>query len=349
MGSATVLYAGTNEGVVALQSDDGDRWETRSQGLKGWSVPKLDALASQPGRVVAGTRGDGVWVSDDFGETWDKPCYGKRGPGKVRCVTIDPRNPDTIYAGTEPIDLFISRDGAKSWDRVDSVWDVPFVATISYPAPPIEPHVREVLLDPKDPNTLYIALQVGYMLKSTDGGGSWRLLEQEGLDADVHTMVLDPANPERIFIATGGNSARQGRSLGRALYMSSDAGETWSPTAADFSQEYSVPLAMHPTNPAILYSAVASGHPGMWREPQGARSAIIRTTDGGETWQQLQDGLSGISKQFPAAIVFDQEEPDRIYIGLSSGELYASRDAGDSWRRLEVRLPSVSDLRCVRV
>jgi hypothetical protein len=134
---------------------------------------------SAPNRVFAGTRGDGVWLSENFGATWKKPCYGKRGPGKVRCLTIDPVDTDTLYAGTEPIDFFVSRDGAKSWDCLDSVWDIPFVASVTYPVATVEPHVRDIVVDPNDPKIMYVALQVGYILKTTDSGKNWELFEQK--------------------------------------------------------------------------------------------------------------------------------------------------------------------------
>jgi hypothetical protein len=79
-------------------------------------VPEVAVSPAAPNKVFAGTRGDGVWLSEDFGATWTKPCYGKRGPGKVRCLTIDPVDSNTLYGGTEPIDVFVSRDAAKSWE-----------------------------------------------------------------------------------------------------------------------------------------------------------------------------------------------------------------------------------------
>ena len=92
---ASILYLGTDEGVVTLKSEDGRSWKTEHHGLKDWQVPEVAVSASAPNKVFAGTRGDGVWLSEDFGATWSKPCYGKRGPGKVRCLTIDPRDADT--------------------------------------------------------------------------------------------------------------------------------------------------------------------------------------------------------------------------------------------------------------
>ena len=138
MGS--ILYVATDEGVVTLKSEDGHNWQQLHHGLKDWAVPEVVVSPNSPNKVFAGTRGDGVWLSEDFGATWKKPCYGKRGPGKVRCLSFDPRDPNTLYAGTEPIDVFISRDEAKNWQRLDSVWNIPWVSTITYPVAAVEPH-----------------------------------------------------------------------------------------------------------------------------------------------------------------------------------------------------------------
>ncbi len=346
---ASILYLGTDEGLVTLKSEDGRSWKIESQSLEDWAIPKIAVNPSEPNRIFAGTRGDGVWVSEDSGKSWKKPCYGKPGPGKVRCVAVDPHDSSTIYAGTEPIDLFVSRDAGKSWTRLESVWKVPFVATVDYPVSTVEPHIRDIALDPKRPGTIYTALQVGFILKSTDGGASWKLLNKE-VDADVHTIVVNPGNTNQLFVATGGHDFRLGRTKGRALYMSQDAGETWTPTAIDFSQEYSVPLVMHPKDPNILYSSLANGQPGQWRKrATGAESFLIRTRDGGKSWQRLDGKLSEISKNFAEAIAIDGSNPERLYAALRSGDLYSSEDSGDSWVKADVKLPSVSDMKCVAV
>jgi hypothetical protein len=95
--SATVLYISGDRGVATLKKNGGE-WRLQSHGLQDWAVPKVGVTQSKPGRIFAGTRGDGVWLSEDYGNKWTKPSYGKRGPGKVRCVTVHPRDIDTIYA-----------------------------------------------------------------------------------------------------------------------------------------------------------------------------------------------------------------------------------------------------------
>jgi photosystem II stability/assembly factor-like uncharacterized protein len=345
---ASILYLGTDNGVVTLKSEGDRSWRVENHGLKDWSVPEVAVSPSAPNRVFAGTRGDGVWLSEDFGASWKKPCYGKRGPGKVRCLTIDPHDANTLYAGTEPIDVFISRDAGKGWNRLDSVWDIPWIQTIDYPVATVEPHVRDIVIDPNDPKTMYVALQVGYMLKTTDGGARWELLNKE-VDADVHTIVLHPQDTQKVYIATGGHDARKGTTKGRALYSSDDGGKNWQPMAAEFREEYSVPLAIHPTKTNVLYSVLANGQPGQWRKRStGAEAFLIQSTDGGKNWKKLDNELSKANQSFVEAFAFDPTHPDRMYAAQQNGDLFGSEDSGTSWFKLPLKVAEVSDMKAAQ-
>ena len=302
----TALYAGTRDGVVTVADQDG-AWAIEGHALKGWEVHDVETVPGKPGRVYAGVRGDGVWRSDDYGQTWSKPSYGKVAPGKVRCVTADADDPDTVYAGTEPIGLWKSTDAGESWTEIESVRNFPHVATVKYPAFGVEPHLRDVTFDPSDPKTIYAALQVGYMLKSTDGGESWQLLD-EGLGPDVHTIVIDPADTGRVYIATGGYQ-----------YRSEDGGASWTQMAQGFEQKYAVPMVMDPADSSVLYSALANGNPRAWSTREGgAESVLIRTKDAGATWEALPANPD-LSRGFPEGIVPDPEEPGRMYSASTAG------------------------------
>ena len=350
MASSTLLYVGTDDGLVTLRSEDGQAWDVESHSLRGWEIPRVAVLPGQPNRVVAGTRGDGVWVSEDFAQTWTKPSRGIPGaPGKVQCVIIDPNDPDTFYAGAEPVDLFVSRDAGKHWTRHASVWEDPRVATVFNPGAEVEPYLRNIVLDPKTPTTVYVTLHVGYILRSVDAGESWELLDN-GFDHDIHALVIDPQDTNRIYLATGGDGARKGTSTGRALYRSEDRGASWIPSAMDFDQDFSMPLVMHPTNPNVLFSSMAKANPSRWvGRPGGADSVVVRTKDGGRSWERLTNGLEETSEKFNETMAIDEEEPDRVYAGLRNGQFYASQDGGDSWRELDVTVPpDVTNMKCVR-
>jgi photosystem II stability/assembly factor-like uncharacterized protein len=338
----SVLYVGTEDGVAVARSQDGRAWEVTARGLEGWDVPEVATVPGSPNTVVAGTRGDGIWISEDFGEHWTKPNRGVRGgPGKVRCVTVDPKKPRRLFVGTEPIDLFISEDFGRSWLRVESVWDDPFISTIPYPGAAVEPHLRDVAIDPEHPDTIYAALQVGYMLKSLDGGETWRMVKQ-GIDCDVHTIVLDPHSPSNVYLATGGSDSRKDNAPGKALYASQDAGDTWTPLALDFEETYSVPLTLDPNASGLLYSAVASGPPGSRNRNPNYGSFGIRSQDGGRSWERLDLGPD-TAKIFPETILVDEERPNRVYYGTDDGSFFLSEDRGDTFTRLDLKLPSVEN------
>lgn len=345
---ASILYVATDEGVVTLQSADGRSWKVAHHGLMDWSVQEVAVLPSAPNRIFAGTRGDGVWLSEDFGATWKKPCCGKRGPGKVRCLTIDPHDSKILYAGTEPIDVFVSRDSGESWSCLDSIWGVPWVSSVSYPVSTVEPHVRDIVLDPADPKILYVALQVGYILRTTDGGATWELLDRN-LDSDVHMIVIHPNDSSKVFVATGGHDYRKGTAPGRALYSSDNGGASWRPMGAEFKQEYSVPLALHPENPDVLYAAIANGQPGQWRRrASGAEALLIRSQDGGMSWQALDGELGKANHDFVEALAFDPEKPDCLYAAQRNGDLFGSEDSGASWFKFDFKAPELSDMKAVR-
>jgi photosystem II stability/assembly factor-like uncharacterized protein len=94
--------------------------------------------------------------------------------------------------------------------------------------------------------------------------------------------------------------------------MSEDGGESWSPTATNYNEEYSVPLVMHPTNSKVLYTALAHGSPGSWRRPTGAESYLLKTTDGGKNWQKLSGGPNNDGKSFTEVLVIDDKSQSNV-------------------------------------
>ncbi len=344
----TVLYLATAEGVLTVTEGEAQSWGIGQRGLKTWNVNEVAVEPSAPNRVYAGTRGDGVWRSDDFGETWTKPNRGRVGPGKVKCVTIDPHDANTVYAGGEPIALWVTHDAGENWEEIASVREFPGVSSVDYPVQAVEPHVRDIVVDAKDRDTMYLNLQVGHILKTTDGGATWTVLDKE-VDADAHMLVSRTDDPSRLYLSTGGHSHRLGTAPGRALYRSEDGGANWSPMAMEFEQEYSIPMVVNPKNEDIVYSAVAYGNPNEWRRrDSGAGASLIRSKDGGTTWQAL-NATPEIACYFPEAIAMDPSEPDNVFVATRAGQLFASDDGGDTWSSLDVQVPEVSDMKAVHV
>jgi photosystem II stability/assembly factor-like uncharacterized protein len=343
----TKLYCGTGDGFVSVTQESSGAWTQSSHALAPFAIREIAVSPAAANIVAAGTRGDGVWLSQDCGQTWTKPSYGQPGPGKVTSLTFDPHDPNTLWAGGEPIELFVSHNLGKSWDRIDSVRETEGVPEVVYPVATVEPHIRSIAIDPRNRDVMYLALQVGYIIKTTDGGRSWRTLDN-GLDEDVHVIVLDPSNPDTVFISTGGAGVRAGNAPGKSLYRSDDAGETWEPQAMNFSQTYSATLAMHPHDPRTLATCLAKSAPGGWRNG-GPQAEMVRTSDGGRTWQALQPDLPVEQKEFASAMAYDSEHTDHMYAGMRRGQLTRSEDGGNTWRELGIQLSAVNDVKVVQV
>lgn len=342
----SMLMIGTWNGVASFKPVGGE-WKAAKHALKNWGVFDLAISPLAPSRVYAATRGDGVWVSEDLGETWRLPNRGKPGPKKVRCLAIDPTNPDKIYAGTEPIAIWVSENGGATWRELPTVWDLPGIGEITYPGNIIEPHVRDITIHPKQPNTIYASLQVGFMIKSTDAGATWRLMNK-GVDADIHTIVLRKDDPDHIYVTTGGGDGRRGTAPGRSLYESLDGGESWKPTAMEFELDYSVPLMPHPKNPDILYSALAYSTPRKWKTQEGgARALLIRSRNGGVNWEPVETGFKEMKSDYPMAIAFDEAEPDNVFVATRYGKVFASTNSGKAWSDLGIQTAEVTEMLAV--
>ncbi len=215
----------------------------------------------------------------------------------------------------------------------------------------VEPHVRDITIDPNNPQIMYVALQVGYMLKTTDGGKNWELLNKN-LDCDVHTIVLHPEDSNKIFIATGGHDCRAGKAPGRALYSSNDGGNNWAPMAMEFKEEYSVPLTVHPNKHDVLYSAVANGQPGQWRKRNsGAEAFLIQSTDSRQELEEARRrGFASQPAASSKASPSIRPTPSNMYAAQRNGDLFGSDDSGASWFKLNLNVPELSDMKAaVRV
>ena len=248
----------------------------------------------------------------------------------------------------EPIALWVTLDAGENWEEIASVREFPGVSEVDYPVQAVEPHVRDIVVDAKDRDTMYLNLQVGHIMKTTDGGATWTVLDKE-VDADAHMLVSRTDDPSRLYLSTGGHSHRLGTAPGRALYRSEDGGANWSPMAMEFEQEYSIPMVVNPKNEDVVYSAVAYGNPNEWRKrDSGAGASLIRSKDGGATWQAL-NATPEIACYFPEAITMDPSEPDNVFVATRAGQLFGSDDGGDTWSSLGVQTPEVSDMKAVHV
>jgi photosystem II stability/assembly factor-like uncharacterized protein len=317
---------------------------------------EVNVLALRPdGRdvVYAGIRGGGLFRSDDAGKNWRR--LGEKVlSDKVRALTLDPANPEIVYLGMEPPALWKSEDGGGTWKELSGVSRLASERRWTYPVPVIQPHIRSIAIDPRDSQRLCLAAQVGGLLLSSDGGESWSDVRYP-IDMDVHSVTFDPANGAVLYAATGGGENFPEPTpppKGRPLYRSRDGGKSWESISDTLSRTYSVPVRVHPKNSQMLFLGVAEEPPPFWLDrPTKANGAIMRSADGGGSWQQLAGGFPNPFESMVECIEFDPDSPDTVFLGtggegaryikLDKGEIFRSIDRGDSWVKIPLRFPIV--------
>ncbi|MGI8549995.1 MAG: WD40/YVTN/BNR-like repeat-containing protein, partial [Dehalococcoidia bacterium] len=250
-----------------------------------------------------------------------------------RCVAVagHPTEPLVFYFGSTGGGVWKTIDGGVTWNNVSDG----FFGTAS---------VGALAVSESDPNVIYAGMgeccirgNVSYgdgIYRSTDGGKSWAHM---GLAETRHIarVRIHPRNPELIYVAALGHAF--GPNEERGLYRSGDGGRNWEKILYRSEKAGCIDLSMDPHNPRVLYAAfweaqrtpysMISGGPG---------SSIYRSTDGGDSWEELTDKL-GLPKGVKGriGIAVSPARSDRIWALIEAEEsgVYRSDDGGDSWVR----------------
>jgi PKD repeat protein/photosystem II stability/assembly factor-like uncharacterized protein len=204
--------------------------------------------------------------------------------GEMTSMTLDPSNALTVYVGTRHAGVFKTTDGGQHWQ--------PARAGLSFNP------IRSLAIDPQHSNTLYAGTEYHGIWKSTDGGSTWGQASS-GLDTSmiVFNIVIDPQNSNRVYAGLVGSSLTIGN-----VYRSDDGGANWQMKDAgiprqeeDYTSEI-FSLAIDLANPSFVYAATQSS------------DGVFRSSDGGETWTAINDGLSGGG----GALAFDPHNSNRL-------------------------------------
>ncbi|HYN97593.1 MAG TPA: exo-alpha-sialidase [Pilimelia sp.] len=355
---ATLLAIGTSKGLFLATSEDRGRWRLGPPhfAMTGVYAVAIDKRGAAP-RLLAGVSsshfGPSVATSDDLGASWREPDQppvsfpADTGASLGRVWQFAPAGaaePGVVYAGTEPSALFRSVDGGVTYELVRSLWEHPhrerWDAGFGGQA------IHTVLVDPRDPARLTVAMSTGGVYRSADSGASWAP-SNTGIKAYfmpdpwpefgqcVHKVARDAQAPDTLYAQNH-----------HGVYRSDDAGATWGSIADGLPSDFGFPIVAHPTRAGVVYTfpLVADGE----RFPPERRCRVFRSADAGGTWEALSAGLPE-EPFYPAvlrdAMCVDDVDPAGVYFGTRSGEVYASRDEGDSWSLVAAHLP---DVLCVR-
>jgi hypothetical protein len=309
----TRLYGATGDGIVRLDEANG-RW-TAERSLDGSGAQCLAVDPRNPDVLYAGLRERGVRRSADGGRSW-ADC--EMPDPAVFSLAISAAD-GAVYAGAEPSRLFRSADGGASWVALDGLLDLPSRPTWSFPPRPWTSHVRWVAPSPHDAGLLLAGIELGGLMRSTDGGATWED-HRPGAQRDVHQLAWHPQARGRAYEAGGGGAA-----------FSVDAGVTWRPADDGRDRHYTWSLAVDPDDPELWYVSASTGpfaaHGG------GDPQARIYRRRGDEPWRALAGGLP---EPLPAMAYALVALDGRLFAGLADGRLWESRDRGDSWRECTV-------------
>lgn len=313
------LYIGSHDGVCALSSSDGGKTWDLSQGTSlAHAASRLTASAANPKRAYLAAYEAGVYRTDDGGATWQH--LSAYPSDYAHSVLVHPDDPQRVWVGSEPATIFSSRDGGDTWVEDPGLRAVPESSQWSFHAATRDSHVRDLRMAPHDSNILYAGVEVGGMVRSRDGGQTWRQLP--GLNDDVHCIGLSLARPQTVYVATA-----------RGPYRSDDEGENWEFMNQGIDRRYALHIAVAPEDADIVLLTVSENS-------RRGNPQLLRSTNGGRNWQAV--GSVGGDDDMVVGIDWDPNNPRRVYAGTDHGRVYSSEDNGESWTQIPVELGTIA-------
>jgi hypothetical protein len=304
------LYAATGDAIARLDEVDGAWTVELSLSRSGAQCLAVDPV--DPDIVYAGLREGGVRRTVDGGHSWIDGKLPEPGVFSLAVSAAD----RAVYAGTEPSRLFRSDDQGESWRELDALLELPSRPTWSFPPRPWTSHVRWIAPSPHNADLVLVGIELGGLMRSSDGGQSWQD-HRPGAQRDVHSLAWHPDTPSRAYEAGGGGAA-----------LSIDAGETWRSADDGLDRRYTWSVTADADRWYVSASIGPSAAHGR-REP---RAGIYRRRHD-EPWQPLTGGLPEPLPAMPYALLATD---GRLFAGLADGQLWESRNQGDSWSPLRL-------------
>ena len=322
-----VIYATsafrTNQGErrrVSKTTNSGESW-TSVLTVESVSFAVKQFLAMVPGdtSVVYALLDGQVFKTTDGGDNWAESSSGLATFGGCRNgLAINPADPDELYVACSE-GVWKTSDGAANWEAInDALPNTQNGPTSRITAIAVAPEISPA--GGGASGAVYAGSEFNGVFKSSDGGQDW-VQSSEGLPASVSTLALDPQNPAVLLAGTTGGE----------VYRSKDQGRSWNrlgdPLPASRTLARVTAVLVDPQDSMTIYAA----GPG-----------IFKTTDGGENWEAINNGLPnspGVS-----ALVRDELDDGALYAGVSSEGVYRSSDGGENWTAVNTDFDRVNVL-----
>ena len=377
------VLVGTRKGAFILTSDGKRKdWKVDGPHFAGWEMYHLKGSTADPNRLYASQTsswfGQIIQRSDDGGKTWFQPGTPPgetTGPGGLpkgesnkfvydsanapltthqwydgtqhpwefkRVWHLEPSlsDPDTVYAGVEDAALFRSTDGGKSWHELSGLRG-------HGTGPNWQPGaggmcLHTIILDPKDPKRIFIAISAAGAFRTDDGGKTWKPINR-GLYSQyipdpkaevghcVHHIAMNASRPGVLFMQKHWDVMR-----------SDDAGENWHEVSGNLPTDFGFVIDVHAHEPETIY-VVPIKSDGEHFVAEG-KLRVYRSRTGGNEWEALTNGLPQSNcyvNILRDAMAVDSLDSCGIYFGTTGGQVYCSADAGDTWSPIVRDLPAV--------
>ncbi|HXU76019.1 MAG TPA: exo-alpha-sialidase [Methylomirabilota bacterium] len=385
--SGVRVLVGTRKGAFILTSDGKrERWEVNGPLFAGWEIYHVKGSPADPNRLYAsqcsGWFGQIIQRSSDGGKTWEQPGTPPGEPtttpegmpkaesnkfvydispvtGKPlmkhlwydgtphpwefkRVWHLEPSltDPDTVYAGVEDAALFRSTDGAKNWQELSGLRG--HGSGLKWQPGAGGMGLHTILLDPKNPDRIYIAISAAGAFRTDDAGKTWKPINR-GLRSQyipdpnaevghcVHRIALHPSRPNVLFMQKHWDVLR-----------TDDAGENWREVSGNLPSDFGFPIDVHAHEPETVYVVPIKSDSEHF--PPDGKLRVYRSKTGGNEWEALTKGLPQKDcyvNVLRDAMAVDSLDSCGVYFGTTGGQVYASTNSGDSWAPIVRDLPAV--------
>ncbi len=325
------VLVGTKKGAFVMESDAGrEKWDVTGPFFGGWEIYHMKGSSVDPDRIYAsqssGWFGQIIQRSSDGGKTWETPGGGmEKSPEGMPKGESNRFVYDTSAETGKPLTTHQWYDGTQHPWEFKRVWH-------------LEPSLT-------DPETVYAGVEDAAMFRTTDGGTTWH--ELAGLRAvhgskwmpgagglGLHTIVIDPTNPQRMYIAISA----------AGCFRTDDGGTTWKPINRGLKSEY-IPDPEAPIGHCVHRIALHGSRPDTVYMQK--HWDVMRTDDAGENWREVSGNLP---TDFGFPIDVHAHEPETVYVVPIKSDsehyppegklrVYRSKTGGGEWEPLTNGLP----------
>jgi photosystem II stability/assembly factor-like uncharacterized protein len=361
--SGVRVLVGTRKGAFILTSDGTrTKWDVSGPHFGGWEMYHVKGSPADPNRIYAsqssGWFGQTMQRSDDGGKTWqpvgNKFVYdgvpgthqwydGTPHPWEFKRVWhLEPSltDPDLVYAGVEDAAIFKTTDGGATWSEMPGLRG-------HGSGPKWQPGagglcLHTIVLHPKDPKRMFIAISAAGAFRTDDGGESWKAINQ-GLRSQyipdpnaevghcVHRIAMHPSRPDTLFMQKHWDVMR-----------TDNAGDRWTEVSGNLPTDFGFVIDVHAHEPETIYVVPIKSDSEHY--PMDGALRVYRSRTGGNEWEPLTKGLPQENcyvNVLRDSMSVDQLDPCGVYFGTTGGQVYASNNGGDSWSPIVQNLPPV--------